>query len=103
MKSRRKISSVNTSPFEGVIIQERLGLWCWRWQIKGRQKVVKTLCALLCPISWLKVITSRTGRDLQGVKNLIEMSGKGTRNQFLFVFYDNINQILEGQNVFGLE
>lgn len=103
MKSRRKVSGVNMNPFEGVIIQERLELWCWRWRIKERQKVVKTLCALPCPVSWLKFITSRTGRGLQGVKSLIEMSGKGKRNPFLFVFCDNINQILEGQKVFGLE
>lgn len=69
--------------------------------MKEKQRVVKTL--LPCPVSWMKVITSRTGRDLQGVKNLIEMSGKGTRNPFLFVFCDNISQILEGQKVFVLE
>lgn len=64
---------------------------------------MKTLHALPCPGSWLKVIASGTGRDLQGVKNFIEMSGKGTRNPFLFVFCDNISQILEGQKVFVLE
>lgn len=48
---------------------------------------MKMLCALPCPVSWLKVITNRAGKDLQGVKNLIEMSRKGTRNPFLFGFF----------------